>query len=300
VPGGLDGARTRTLDVGGPVHAVEWGVEGPHLVLVHGLGGSHLDWIAVAPALARHHRVVAVDLPGFGRTPRLGRSSAVTANAEVVAGIARALGGDQVTLMGNSMGGLIALLAAHRHSTLIDRLVLVDPAVPMPLRARPDPLVVAGILASSLPAVGGRLVGRRGQRLGVEGLVEQTLRICCVDPTRVDPVQRAAIIAMAQQRRSAQPDGPDAYSQAARSLVRILVGARARAATRDVHTPMLVVHGRRDRLVHVGASRRLVAGRPERRLEVIEDCGHIPMIELPERFLATVRPWLEARRRSVA
>src|SRR5690242_15670861 len=94
---------TRTVDVDGPVRIAEWGDDGaPPLVLVHGLGGSLLDWLSVAPALARVHRVVALDLPGFGLSPRAGRSSAVSANARVLTRAITALGLAPATLVGNS------------------------------------------------------------------------------------------------------------------------------------------------------------------------------------------------------
>ena len=61
--------RSRTVDLGGPVHFADFGGSGPTMVLVHGLGGSHLNWLAVGPALAARARVLAPDLAGFGRTP---------------------------------------------------------------------------------------------------------------------------------------------------------------------------------------------------------------------------------------
>src|SRR2546427_12457671 len=72
--------RSRTIDLDGPVHYADFGGTGPTLVLVHGLGGSHLNWMAVAPALARGARVLAVDLAGFGRTPLGERSADVHAH----------------------------------------------------------------------------------------------------------------------------------------------------------------------------------------------------------------------------
>ena len=61
---------SRTVELGGPVHYVDYGgnADGPVVVLVHGLGGSHLNWDLLAPHLTPHARVVALDLPGFGRS----------------------------------------------------------------------------------------------------------------------------------------------------------------------------------------------------------------------------------------
>jgi pimeloyl-ACP methyl ester carboxylesterase len=75
----------RTIDVDGiPVHYVDHGGSGPILVLVHGLGGAAINWMAAGPILSERARVVALDLAGFGRTPTLGRPATVEANAELL------------------------------------------------------------------------------------------------------------------------------------------------------------------------------------------------------------------------
>src|SRR6185369_5850332 len=68
------------VDLGGPVHYADFGDDGPPIVCIHGLSGSHVNWLAVGPALARSGRVLAPDLAGFGLTPPSGRSSSVEAN----------------------------------------------------------------------------------------------------------------------------------------------------------------------------------------------------------------------------
>ncbi|MGI9609095.1 MAG: alpha/beta fold hydrolase, partial [Acidimicrobiia bacterium] len=67
------------IDLDGPVHYADYGGDGSPMVLVHGLGGSHLNWLHVAHRLAERHRVVAVDLAGFGLTPPAGRKATVQA-----------------------------------------------------------------------------------------------------------------------------------------------------------------------------------------------------------------------------
>ena len=64
---------------------------------------------------------------------------------------------------------------------------------------------------------------------------------------------------------------------------------------RRVRAGALIVHGRGDRLVRVEAARALVAERPDWRLEVLDDIGHVPQLEAPERFLALVEPWVAGR-----
>jgi pimeloyl-ACP methyl ester carboxylesterase len=134
------GARgtSRTLDLGGPVHAVDYGgrADGPTIVLVHGLGGSHLNWDLFAPVLTPHARVHSLDLPGFGRSEPGMRQSTVPANVAVLDRFLREVAEEPVVLVGNSMGGMISILETAAAPALVQALVLLDPAVPGPKRSR--------------------------------------------------------------------------------------------------------------------------------------------------------------------
>src|SRR3954451_4275305 len=105
------------------------GVEtGEPIVLVHGLAGSTRWWTNTIPALAPHYRVYLVDLPGFGRMRRFpGGFVLKQASAWLVTWM-RALGLEQVHLVGHSMGGYICLKVAAQHPESTGCLVLVDPA----------------------------------------------------------------------------------------------------------------------------------------------------------------------------
>jgi len=109
--------RSQVIDLDGPVHYVDHGGEGRPLVLIHGLGGSHLNWMAVADALTAHHRVYALDLAGFGLTPLSGRRATLTRNRCLIDDFISGMGFDSpVTLAGNSMGGLLVMIS-HGIST---------------------------------------------------------------------------------------------------------------------------------------------------------------------------------------
>src|SRR5438876_959824 len=127
---------SRTLDLDGPVHVADFGGAGPTMVLVHGLGGSHANWLAVGPALAAHARVLAPDLPGFGRTPLAGRSAHVHAGVALVDSLLDTVADGPAILVGNSMGGLIAMMQAAACPEKVAGLVLVGPAQPRPRRGR--------------------------------------------------------------------------------------------------------------------------------------------------------------------
>jgi len=104
--------RSYTIDLDGPIHYADFGGTGPTLVLVHGLGGSYVNWLAVAPALARSGRVLALDLAGFGRTPLGERSAGVHANRVLLDRFLETVAPGPAILVGNSMGGLVAMMEA--------------------------------------------------------------------------------------------------------------------------------------------------------------------------------------------
>jgi pimeloyl-ACP methyl ester carboxylesterase len=128
----FSGIESRSVQVMGyRVHyLVEGPVDGPVVVLVHGLGGEAEDWRNLTPYLAQvGFRVYRPDLPGFGRSERpAGFSYSVHDQAEVVVGFLDVLGLKQVDLGGWSMGGWIVQLVAARHPERVKRLMLFDSA----------------------------------------------------------------------------------------------------------------------------------------------------------------------------
>ncbi len=98
------------------------------IVLIHGLTSSSLSWIRVAPVLARRYRVLAVDLKGHGDSARTPGGYQLAEQTREVAAFCAALGLRNVTVMGHSWGGAIALLLATS-SDLVGRLILEDPAI---------------------------------------------------------------------------------------------------------------------------------------------------------------------------
>lgn len=124
--------RHRVEDIGGPVHYLDFGGSGPPVLMIHGLAGAALNWMAVGPSLAETNRALAIDLAGFGQTPLFGRSATVPANTELVHEFIARVVGEPVVLMGSSMGGHIAVLEAAAAPEAVTALVLVDPPCPAP------------------------------------------------------------------------------------------------------------------------------------------------------------------------
>ena len=181
--------RPTTL-IGGRVHHVDYGgpPDGPSVVLVHGLGGSHLNWDLLAPRLTPYARVLALDLPGFGLSTPTGRASTVRSNVAVLADFVRERGDPPAFVVGNSMGGLISVLLAARMPQLVRGLVLLDPALPAPARVLRSPATAARLVAHALPGVGERLRREHRRRIGARATVDETLRLCGVEPAHFPPI----------------------------------------------------------------------------------------------------------------
>jgi pimeloyl-ACP methyl ester carboxylesterase len=286
--------RSRVIDLDGPVHVADFGGSGTPIVLVHGLGGSHVNWLSVGERLAARGRVLAPDLAGFGRTPLAGRSAAVDANRALLDRFLGATCDEPAILVGNSMGGLISLMEAALRPEKVAALVLVGPAQPRPLLIAPDWRIVATFAAYAMPMVGETFVRWRTRLLGPEGVVQQTLELCCVDVGRVSREVYAAHVALAEERASEMPWAAEAFLGAARSVVsRTLRTGWFAEVVRHVKAPTLVVQGDADRLVPLVASRALAESRPDWRLEVMPDIGHVPQLEAPDRFVDLVGTWLD-------
>jgi pimeloyl-ACP methyl ester carboxylesterase len=283
------------VDLDGPVHYVEYGgpQDGPLVVCVHGLGGSLINWTAVAPSLSRTCRVIALDLAGFGRTRSHGRSTSVHANQQLLHRFLTEVCGDPAILVGNSMGGLIAVLQTAAHPETVAGLVLIDPALPVGLNARPDPVLAGTFVLYAVPAVGRGVVARSRSSRSAEEAAMALLRLCCADPSRVPKPVLREHLKLARERQD-YPDVDAELIVAARSLVWVLARKRVHAAMlRSITAPVLLLHGDQDRLVPIAAARVAAEANPTWRFEVAEGVGHVPQLEVPAWTISQILGWLK-------
>jgi pimeloyl-ACP methyl ester carboxylesterase len=287
--------RHRTADVDGPVHYVDFGGEGLPLLMVHGLGGNALNWMAVAPEIAKSYHAIALDLAGFGQTPLFRRSAAVGANAQLVHDFIEKVIGEPVVLMGNSMGGHIAILEAAAQPTWVTSMVLVDPAIPGVHVRRPEPAMLGVMAALSVPGLAELLLDRRARSLGPEGLVLQSLAVVCADPSRLSHEIVEAHVTLTRERDRLGPQNGRAFLQASRSIGLRMADPRFWTRVARVQAPTLLIHGSLDRLIPVAAARELSRRRPDWTLEVLEGVGHVPMMETPEAFMNALEAWVPYR-----
>src|ERR1700744_1974702 len=177
------GGASHFSDIAGPVHWVDFGGPPgvPPIVMVHGLGGSHLNWVRIAGPLAERNRVIAIDLPGFGFSPAAGRKTSIEANTQVLDRFINETLGSPVILMGNSMGGAITILESAASPQPLAAVVVADPALPRPAEV-PDPQVAAQFLMSAFPGVGEAFLDISRRSRTDRELVETIINLFFVNP----------------------------------------------------------------------------------------------------------------------
>jgi pimeloyl-ACP methyl ester carboxylesterase len=250
------------------LYAEEQG-QGAPIVLLHGLGGSTYSWRHVAPVLARTHRVIAIDLKGFGQSDKaFDRAFSAHDQAQLVVQFLQRRNLRHVTLIGHSFGGQVALLTALQlrvaDPTRISQLVLIDtPALPQPLspvvRFMNLPVLPYALINIIPPEIMTALALIPGQRVERE-------------PGDGDVVAYAEPFYSASARH--------AYVQTARQIVPPGFGLVV-SAYRKLRQRTLLVWCASDDVVPVATGRRLVRLMPNARLDEISGCNHSPPDEAP-------------------
>jgi pimeloyl-ACP methyl ester carboxylesterase len=293
-PGTRNAGESRWVDLAdGPVHYVDHGgPEGaPLTVLVHGLGGSHANWAAMAPLLTGTHRVVAVDLAGFGLTTAGVRPSSVTGNADLLHRFVTALSPGPAILVGNSMGGMISAMVAVEHPESVSRLVLIDPVLPL-TAALPDRTVTGNLLQGMLPLKVRMAIARRRDPIPRSRAAMELVTLCCDDPDRVPEDVIDVHLALAERRGYVEETARD-FLMAGRSMVLTFVRARRYARMlASIQAPVLLIHGTRDRLVPIRVARVAAAANPGWTFAPGTSVGHVPMLEAPRWTAERILEWV--------
>jgi pimeloyl-ACP methyl ester carboxylesterase len=223
----------------------------------------------------------------------MGRSTTVAANTDLAARFVAEVGGGPAVWLGNSMGGLITLVAAGRHPEVVSGVVLVNPALMPRLSHRRHPLTMALFAAYLTPGVGRAVVAGRRRVRTPEQTAMDTMRLCCGDPLRVDDaVVRAHVEVL--ERRAGYPGVEEEFVAATRSLISMLARRRQVSALADaVSVPVLMLHGGRDRLVPLATAVELASEHPDWSFAVAAGVGHVPQLEVPDWTATRIRCWLD-------
>ncbi len=228
---------------------------GPAVLVLHG-GGGPLTVARFVEAMSADTRVIAPVHPGFGGTPRPDDFDSIEKLADAYAALLERLALTDVLVVGFSIGGWIANALALRAGARLRGVVLVNGAGIMV-----DGEACADVFSLTPPQLSA-LSYHDPARYGI-------------DPSRLSVAQKAGMAAnmktLAVYGRARDMGDP---------------GLRARLA--DVRVPVLVVWGKSDRIVTPAYGRAVAASFPNARLEIIEQCGHMPQIEQPQRLLELV------------
>lgn len=269
-------------------------------VYLHGLGGSSTNFTDLAGLVGVRLPGMAIDLPGFGRSaPPGGFDYAPDSHAEVVATFLAGLGHGSVHLVGNSLGGVVALLIAARRPHLVRTLTLLAPAMP-DLRMDPRRMSDPRVALTMLPLVG-TWVRRMLIEVPPEEQIERMLRLCFADPSVVASARRAEAVAECVER-IALTWAVTALRQSTQQLARSWLTPSSRSlwwVAAQVQAPALVVWGAADKLVTVRKAPRTAAALPRGRLLVLPRTGHLPQMEQPTSVARAMLGMIDAVDRAV-
>jgi pimeloyl-ACP methyl ester carboxylesterase len=265
-----------------PIHYLIAGAGSP-LLLLHGAGDNALDWRWVLPALARTYRVYAPDLPGSPDSAKPVADYSPAFFERFITGFLDAMGIERATIVGNSLGGFISLRLALHEPSRVDALVLVDSAG---LGRAVNP----AFTSVNVPGLGEAAFPFWRTPAGAYQRAWARAALLFARPGRVPPGWLAE-----QCRLALSPGYLEAHVSALRSQVEP-GGQREVLLDRLslVEIPTLVVWGARDRVFPESQAREALAHLQKGTLAVLPDCGHLPHIECPDRFVASVGDFLDA------
>jgi pimeloyl-ACP methyl ester carboxylesterase len=216
----------------------------------------------------------------------------VHANQHIIHRFLTEVTGSPAILMGNSMGGLLAVVQATSAPGTAAGVVLIAPALPAAGLLVGDLRMILEFAVLATPGVGALIVGLWTRLASAEAQVARMLRVVSVDPARMPREALEAAVAQAEIRR--QFSGTARHLvEAARSVVLMSQGRNYVRRLRELALPVLMIHGGRDRVVSVRSAHAAAAARPEWTFHVIEDVGHVPQIEEPELTADTILAWLD-------
>jgi pimeloyl-ACP methyl ester carboxylesterase len=260
---------------GTPVNVIDIG-EGDPIVFVHGLSGAWVNWLENIPHFARDHRVIAMDLPGFGHSPMPAEKISISGYGRIVDELLGALDIDRAVIVGNSMGGFIGAEVAIQFSTRVERLVLVSAAGISIEHQRNEPVLrVLGLLDDWLILGGGWAATRSDALSGRPRMRRQIMKLVAHRAEKLP----AALIAE-QVKGSGKPGFVPALDA--------LTDYPIRDRLADIRCPVLVVWGEEDRLVPVKDAYEFGRLIPDARVVVWPETGHVAMLERPDAFNALV------------
>lgn len=248
--------------------------EGPVVLLIHGMAGSAATWNEVIPVLSRFYTVIAPDLPGHGRSAKPRGDYSLGALASFLRDLMATLGHERATVVGQSLGGGVAMQFSYQYPQRCERLVLVgagglgQEVMPI-LRVLAAPGVDLVLPVAFLPILrdAGNAVGRALRAVGLRPSPQMN-EIWRSYSSLVEPETRNAFV---HTLRSVI----DTKGQRVSARDKLYLAARM---------PTLLVWGDHDPIIPVSHAYETHEEIPGSRLEIFEGVGHFPHVEEPQRF----------------
>lgn len=246
------------------------GDRGSKIILLHGGNGSIEFWLYNIANLAKHHRVYAVDMVGSGKSDCPDGAYSLVYQAEFLQGLMSVLKIDAATLIGNSMGGGIALEFTRLYPDRVDKLVLVDS---MGFGKE----ISLGIRLITLPAIVNLL--RPGRWMIPAMLKSNFYRADRLPPAWLEfrypifiiPGRNHVILRIGQSNFNLAGVLPHVYQPILDNLA-------------NITHKTLIIWGEQDRIIPVKHAYIAAAGIPNSQLQIFPNCGHHPYLEYPTKF----------------
>jgi pimeloyl-ACP methyl ester carboxylesterase len=260
--------------------------DGPPILFLHGFGASSYTWNKVVKPLSQTNKLILLDLKGHGQSPKpADKAYSLQAQSELVLAVIREHNLRDLTIVGHSLGGGVALLTALQlqsgATNPLSALILIDTVAysqPLPLFIRVLRLPIIGLV---LPAV-----------LPTEMQVRHILKLAFWDDKKITDHMIAAYSAPL-----AQPGSRKALVETARQMIPSNIDEIA-ASYPMITTPTLILWGSHDEIVPIDVGKRLHAAISNSKFVVVEHSGHIPHEEVPESVLLEIRQFLSSSRAS--
>ncbi|HAK59295.1 MAG TPA: hypothetical protein DCO77_02780 [Nitrospiraceae bacterium] len=243
------------------IHYLEAG-QGPTLILIHGIGGSSASWRDVIPSLSKAYRVIALDLPGYGKSDRPRVDYSVEYYATVLKHTIDAVGGDRVALVGNSLGGWIAAVTALNHPQSVSHLILVDSA---------------GLKGDPPPSVNLDPATQKEFEVLLQAFYHDTTRLTTEFVDNEWKYRKSVRRTIQETMKSLNTKSPSLDGR-----------------LRGIKAPTLVIWGKQDKLIPVEVAGRFAKGIPTSTVTIIDNAGHMPHIEQPKAFYRSVKKFVKS------
>jgi pimeloyl-ACP methyl ester carboxylesterase len=254
---------------------------GPPLIFIHGLSGCWQNWLENIPHFARDHRVIAVDLPGFGQSEMPADDISISGYADAIDALMTELEIETAQIVGNSMGGFIGAELAIQYPARLERLVLV---------------AAAGLSIEYIRTVRTQGLRHRAENVAFFSLgwvasrshqvaARSRLRHALMLLVAAHPARLPGPLTFEQVKGSGKPGFSDALEAMCRYPLRDRL--------EKIACPTLIIWGDKDRLVPLRDASVFEELISDARKVVYDDTGHLPQMERPARFNDDVRAFLE-------